>query len=184
MTRHYRNASRAATVRHMARRRLFFALWPDSAQRAALAAAAQRLFPLSGRPVDAADYHVTLAFVGSVEESRLDAFRELAVPLAPVELTLDLVEHWPKPRVLVAAASRTPPALLAAVDALWHRLDRLGIAREARPFRAHATLARDVRQWRTGRPFPPVAWIASRISLVESRADAVPRYAPDMLPGP
>lgn len=160
----------------MARRRLFYALWPDPAQRAALAAAAQRLFPLSGRPVDAADYHVTLAFVGSVEESRLDAFRELAVPLAPVELTLELVEHWPKPRVRLA--------LLAAVDALWHRLDRLGIAREARPFRAHATLARDVRQWRTGRPFPPVAWIASRISLVESRADAVPRYAPDMLPGP
>ena len=162
----------------MSRHRLFYALWPDATERAALAAAAQRLFPLSGRPVDAADYHVTLAFVGSVDAARLPAFLALAGPIEPIAISLDVVEHWPKPRVLVAAARSVAPQLAATVDGLWQRLDRLGVARETRAYRAHATLARDVRQWRSARPWPAVSWTASRITLVESRADGTPRYRP------
>jgi 2'-5' RNA ligase len=162
----------------MARRRLFYAIWPEPAERAALAAAAQSLFPLSGRPVAAADFHITLAFVGAVDDARLAAFQALAQPLTPFDVTLDALEHWPKPRVLVAAARHASSQLAATVAALWRQLDRLGVAREPRPFQAHATLARDVRQWRSGRSFPAVTWTATRIRLVESRSDASPRYAP------
>lgn len=162
----------------MNRMRLYYALWPEPAQRAALAAAAQRLFPLSGTPVDADDYHVTLAFVGGVDAHRVEAFSALAGPVAPIDLTFDALEHWPKSRVLVAAARSTPPPVAALVDALWRRLDRLGVARESRPFRAHATLARDVRHWQSARPFPAVTWTATRVVLVESVPDRRPRYRP------
>jgi 2'-5' RNA ligase len=157
--------------------RLFFALWPDDAEREAMAAAARRLFPLSGRPVAAADLHVTLAFVGGVDVARVAKFLALEHTLPAIPLAFDALEHWTKPRVLVAAASQTPAALQRAVDGLWHRLDRLGIARETRPFRPHVTLARDVRQPRNA-AWPPVCWHARSVRLIESRPNNEPRYAP------
>ena len=161
----------------MHKHRLFFALWPEAAERDAMAAAARRLFPLSGRPVAAPDLHVTLAFVGGIDAERVGRFLELERALPAIPLSFDVLEHWGKPRVLVAAARQTPAALQRAVDDLWQRLDRLGVARETRPLRPHVTLARDVGQFR-GAPWPPVCWHARSIRLIESRPDADPRYAP------
>jgi 2'-5' RNA ligase len=161
----------------MQKHRLFLALWPDHTEREAMAAAARRLFPLSGRPVAAADMHVTLAFIGSVDAARVARFLELERTLPAIPILFDALEHWAKPRVLVAAASQTPAALQHAVDELWQRLDRLGIARETRPFRPHVTLARDVRQARNA-AWSPVCWQARSVRLIESRPDAEPRYAP------
>ena len=58
--------------------RLFCALWPDAATRAALENARSALFPLSGRPVEAANLHVTLVFLGAVDAARLPALIALA----------------------------------------------------------------------------------------------------------
>ena len=159
-------------------RRLFCALWPNDTERAALAAAAHRLFPLSGRPVATADLHVTLAFIGSVAEARVGSFLELRRSVSPVAMSLDALEHWPKSRVLVATARNVPDALRATVDTLWRRLDRLGVPREPRPFRPHVTLARDVQRWRASGPWQPVTWMAREIVVVESRPGATPRYQP------
>ncbi len=161
----------------MQKHRLFFALWPDDPEREAMAAAARRLFPLSGRPVAAADLHVTLAFIGGVDAARVARFLELERTLPAIPLSFDALEHWGKPRVLVAAASTVPAALQRAVDELWQRLDRLGIARETRRFHPHVTLARDVRQPRSA-AWPAVCWHARSVRLIESRPDADPRYAP------
>jgi 2'-5' RNA ligase len=161
----------------MLNRRLFFALWPDDAERDAIVAAARRLFPLSGRPVSAADLHVTLAFVGSVDDARTDRLLELERPLPGIPLCFDHLEHWPKPRVLVAAARQTPAALQHVVDELWRRLDRFGFARETRPFRPHVTLARDVRPQRAG-AWSTACWHARAIRLIESRPETEPRYGP------
>ncbi|MEZ5458918.1 MAG: RNA 2',3'-cyclic phosphodiesterase [Steroidobacteraceae bacterium] len=162
----------------MHNRRLFCALWPSEAERAALAAATQRLFPLSGRPVAPADLHITLAFIGAVAEPRVDRFLELRRSVSPVRISLDTLEHWPKSRVLVATASDVPDALRATVDALWQRLDRLGVQRETRAFRPHVTLARDVPRWRAGTAWPSVSWTAREIVVVESRPGEIPRYQP------
>lgn len=153
-------------------RRLFFAFWPDEALRAALEAARQRVFPLAGRPVAAAGLHVTAAFLGRVPESRLPALLELAAPVPPLTIRLDRLEHWPKPKVLVAAAGELRPDLRTVVANLWRRLDRLGFARETRPYRPHVTLARDVRHLRPGIPWPAFDWPAERLVLVESVATA------------
>jgi 2'-5' RNA ligase len=154
--------------RQMDKRRLFFAFWPDESLRGALEAARNRLFPLSGRPVGAAGLHVTAAFLGAVSDTRLGALQALCGPVPPLTITLDRLEHWPKPRVLVAATTHVPDNVRLLVDGLWQRLDRLGFAREPRPFRPHVTLARDVRSVRSGLPWTPFHWPVNRVSLVES----------------
>lgn len=161
----------------MQTRRLFYALWPDAAEREAMAAAARRLFPLSGEPVATADLHVTLAFVGDVEAGHVARFLELECALPAIPVSFDALEHWAKPRVLVAAARAVPAALQQGVDELWRRLDRLGVARDARPFRPHVTLARQVRQPRVA-GWPAVRWNARGVRLIESRTGLQPRYSP------
>ncbi len=158
--------------------RIFYALWPEAAETQALAASCRALFPLAGRPVDARDHHVTLAFVGHVEAARLSAFLELAGPIEPVTLEFNRLEHWVKPRVLVATTSDVPVTMRTVVERLWHRLDRLGIARDPRPLRPHVTLAREVGHWRAERTWTPVIWHAHRIRLVESHPQQIPRYCP------
>ncbi len=162
--------------------RLFYAFWPTALETRALAEACRALFPISGRPVEPRDQHVTLAFVGGVAAARLDAFLELAGPTEPVTLEFDVLEHWAKPRVLVTTTRTVPDALRSAVDRLWQRLDRLGIARDPRPLRPHVTLARDVRRWHREGIWTPVVWRADRIRLVASRPGVTPRYQP--LDGP
>ncbi len=152
----------------MIHRRLFFAFWPDEALRHGLSAARRSLFPMSGRPVELAGVHVTAAFLGAVSESRLDVLTALCGPVQPLTITFDRLEHWPKPRVLVAATTHVPDDLRGLVDGLWQQLDRLGFSREARSFRPHVTLARDVRSVRPGLKWEPFRWPVDRLELIEA----------------
>jgi len=149
-------------------RRLFFAFWPDESLRVTLETARKRLFPLSGRPVDPANLHVTAAFLGNVSDTRLEGLRALCGPVPPLTIQLDRLEHWPKQRVLVAATTHVPDDVRQVVDSLWRRLDRLGFARDPRPFKPHVTLVCDVRSVRPNLPWAPLAWPVDRVELVES----------------
>lgn len=149
-------------------RRLFFGFWPGEPVRLALSSARNRLFPLAGRPVDLAGVHVTAAFLGAVSPARVPALLALAGPVHPLTITFDRLELWPRPRVLVAATGHVRDDLRECVDGLWRRLDRLGFARETRPFRPHVTLVREVRSVREGLRWEPLAWPVDRLSLIES----------------
>ena len=160
-------------------RRLFFALWPDTGTRAALARETRKAVRrCGGRPVPPANYHLTLAFLGNQPVDLFDAIVAAAatVRAAPFELTLERYGHWPKPRVFwigpspvsseEAATALSAPAGLAAQ--LWDRLEVLGLRREPRPFRAHVTLARKVAALPEVPPPDPLIWKASSFALVES----------------
>ena len=148
--------------------RLFFAFWPDDSCRQELEAARNRLFPLSGRPVAIAGVHVIAAFLGPVSNARLADLHALARPVPTLTITFDRLEHWPRPRVLVAATTHVPDDVRCLVDGLWQRLDRLGFARETRPLKPHVTLVRDVRSVRPGLSWSPLPWSVDRLCLVES----------------
>src|SRR5581483_9489166 len=92
-------------------RRLFFALWPEHAQQSALAEAARdAVQACKGRPVPVENFHLTLAFLGSVPEKRIGDLEGIAGRVAEgfvgktPRVALDTVEYWKKAELLCAIA--------------------------------------------------------------------------------
>jgi len=176
-----------------ATRRLFFAFWPEPGVRAELEHACRKAIRVcGGRPVAPADWHVTVAFLGSVPESRLAGIRSVAVglPGRPLELVFDGIEFWPKPQVLVAGSARQPGAAAALAHRLWARLTPLGLVADRRPLRPHVTLARKVRKPPEGLSMRAVHWPVHDIALVQSvtdpagaRYEVLERWPLDSTPG-
>lgn len=164
-----------------ATRRVFFALWPEEEQRAALAhATARAVRGCGGRPVPETSLHVTLCFLGSVAAVRmaeLDALaRRVAASRAAATVRLDFerLEHWVRQQVLCAiAAGATPSAAPPAAEdlgcALGDAAAAAGFSPDLRPFRAHVTLARKVVKARFDPRIRPVRWEFAAFALLESR---------------
>lgn len=149
-----------------------------------------------GKPVPAANLHVTLAFLGSVAGERLRVLGEVAraaaretasaaarrpagapesesesadSPEAPFELSFDHLEYWRGAQLLCASAADSPPWAAALAGRLKTRLAQSGFAPDLKAFRPHVTVVRKV-----VRPAPPgkmhaVIWGFTELALVESR---------------
>ena len=158
-------------------RRLFFALWPDAAAREALARAIELCVPPDGaRPQRPDQWHVTLQFLGDVPDSRLAEVRaagaEAAAAGGACAFDLDRLEHWARPEVLCLSASTVPAGIVATVERLRAGLRSRGFEPDGRPWRAHATLARDVhRAPPSPQSLAAVTFPARRIALVQSVTD-------------
>ncbi len=165
-------------------RRLFFALWPDEAQRAALIeASGETVGHCGGRPVPESNLHVTLAFLGSVPEPRLADLSDLAQRAAatfpgnalPLGIVLQGFEYWAKPQVL-AVLERGALAQLAATSGASQLACTLttttvaaGFSPDLKPFRAHVTVAREVARAPHLRAMLEVRWRFDSFALLESR---------------
>jgi 2'-5' RNA ligase len=128
----------------MGTRRLFFALWPDGDFIARLRTAAHPLGVSAGRAVADLDLHVTLCFLGEVEETRLPALceRVTALQLPPFELEFEAIEYWSRSRLLAATSATVPTASAALARALQDQARALGLRTDERPLRPHVTLLR------------------------------------------
>jgi RNA 2',3'-cyclic 3'-phosphodiesterase len=146
--------------------RLFFALWPDADVAARLECVAAQLNVSSpSRLVHAKNYHVTLAFIGEVAESRLAVLQTVGESLrAPCcSITFDSLEFWLESRVVVAVATEIPPGLYS----LWTQLHEATGLPQSR-LRAHVTLARKMVQAPVLQAMSQVSWQATSFSLIRS----------------
>ena len=163
----------------MTPQRLFFALWPPAAVRAALQAALSHLPAPPGRAMQHADWHLTLAFIGDCDAARCDCLLTAAATVqAPgFALRLDRAGYFAGARVAWAGCSQPPAALHTLRTSLDAALHTCGRQPEARPFVPHVTLARYGTPWPQA-PLPPVEWPVRAFVLAESLpAPAAPRYA-------
>jgi 2'-5' RNA ligase len=126
------------------------------------------------RRVPAENYHMTLAFIGEVSDSKLAVVRQVGCELraAACTIKIDAVEYWPKSQVLVAAAHEAP-APLVELSSRLHRelaLQQADLQRNRPPaiLRAHVTLARKVSQAPVPQAMSPVIWSARSFSLMRS----------------
>lgn len=155
--------------------RCFVALWPDDATRERLAAVAreqQRRFPRA-RAMRADNLHLTLAFIGELDEARA---AKVAAALEALSFdsfgwTLDAVGAFERARVLWAAGPDCAP-LAALAQRARALLDELRVRYDRKPFVAHVTLLRDLTRDEARRAAaliaPPVAWRADRPQLLQS----------------
>lgn len=126
-------------------RRLFLALWADPDAAAALLSQARTLEPLAGRLQAPGDLHVTLCFLGNLDDAVLaDLAARLDVIRAdPFELEFTRIEYWPQSRVMVCATGpEVPEAARGLALTLGTCAAAAGVAVEDRPFRPHVTLLR------------------------------------------
>jgi 2'-5' RNA ligase len=149
--------------------RLFFALVPDAAVLRALAGAQQAL-PKGGRPVSPANFHVTLAFLGSQDPGILGELQSIAggLEFPPCTLTLDRFGHFPRAGVVWLGAEDIPDTLQDFRQALVEGLLDAGVEFDRKPWKFHVTLYRRLRK----RPeiMDPVAieWRLSGFDLMRS----------------
>jgi|SRR2546421_5059610 len=151
--------------------RLFFALWPDDAVRAGLARWSREFHAqCGGRITRPENLHVTLAFLGGVEEARVAEVERAAgeVAMQAASLVLDRPGYWKHNRIAWAGASAPPPELGAFVAELREALRRAEIRFDAKPFVSHATLLRDAREPRATPELAPIEWRLSGFALVQS----------------
>ena len=153
--------------------RLFFAIWPDAAARERLEALAAEVARVArGKPVPAANFHLTLAFLGEVEEARARLLPSIAgeIEARPFRLSLDRVGSFPRARVAWAGCAKAAVELAGLQAALAAGLAEGGFALEERPFAPHLTLARKTTASLPPAAIEPIAWRVEEFALVRSRA--------------
>jgi RNA 2',3'-cyclic 3'-phosphodiesterase len=162
-----------------AARRLFFALWPDEAQRRALEhSCATAVRHSGGRPVPVSNLHVTLAFLGSVAAARLPDLHRIAREQAarhahdaPATLTFARLAHWKEAQILCALATEQSPSARDLAVALQEAAAALGLSPDRKPFQAHVTLARKVVRPGALLALRPVVWRFDAFALIDSRTE-------------
>ena len=138
--------------------------------REAVARLARKELHKNGKPVPAANLHITLVFLGNVTEEQCQCLESMAgeIRAEPCTLTLDSFGFWPKPRILWLGPSRLSPELLSLVGSLNRGIQRCGFVPEKRAFRPHLTLARKASHALQRAPEPAIHWTVDRFTLVES----------------
>ena len=139
--------------------RLFVAIDLNDDARCAIAAEQKRLAEVLGRSssltwVRPDHMHLTLAFLGEIEETRAAAVIDAmgknineAKPFAIAIAGLGLFPPHGAPRVLWVGLSTGAREAIDLQRQVVDRLSRIGVTLEARAFHPHLTLAR----WRRGR---------------------------------
>lgn len=128
--------------------RLFYALWPDDETRAALAAAASCLDIRDGRAVRPENLHMTLHFLGEVDEAVKDklCIRRGASNVMPFDLEIADTGWWRGARVAWLAPLIVSKDLTDLVAELAGYLRSIGLPTDERSYRPHVTVASKVRR--------------------------------------
>lgn len=150
-------------------KKLFLALWPDASTRQRVATLIDRLNAASCKKVAPANIHVTLVFIGRVQDEKVpEIIRQIsAVAVQPFVLQFDRLSYWRKPKILSLTSHQPPDAIQQLVEQLTAAVAACEIATEDRPYIPHVTLARHAAK-KPELDFAPVIWKADAVCLVES----------------
>ncbi|HEY6894644.1 MAG TPA: RNA 2',3'-cyclic phosphodiesterase, partial [Rhodanobacteraceae bacterium] len=160
--------------------RLFFALVPPRALQQALGEVARDVASrVHGRPVQPANIHMTIAFIGAWPLARLDVLMNVGAQLvAPaMDIVLDSIGRFRRAGIAWMGASTPPPELSLLASSLATKLAAVNVSLAERRFHPHLTLARKCRESQPIASAGPYAWHVDAVTLMrsETRAEG-PRY--------
>ncbi len=152
---------------------------PESAERIRAAQERLRAADADVKWVDAASFHITLKFLGGVQQDRLSAlWRSVTAALEgsrPIALHLRGIGAFPNPgraRVVWAGATEGAEELAELAARVEEACEKHGFERERRPFRAHLTLGR-VRRPRPNAELAAAIAEQAEVDLGEAHMDRV-----------
>jgi len=156
--------------------RVFFALWPNDEERAAMAAWQAPLHKLcGGRPTLEQNLHNTLVFLGDVELERLEGLQLAAQEVngAGFQLVFDIAHYWGHNHIVYAAPDSAPAQLSLLVHALEQSLHHHHFNFDRRSYKSHVTLLRHAHWTDSQLPaMTPVIWKIQDFALVQSVSEA------------
>ncbi len=158
----------------MATKTVFFALWPDNRQRDRMR---DFISPVArqveGQATDRREWHITLSYLGEIDEQLLPALLESAKGIAfePLRIRLDRMEYWPRPKIAAMVPPRVPPDLEKLVDALNGLTLAAGVLPAQRVYRPHVTVVRNARPFETERLAQSAVTEWSSFELLESTSE-------------
>ena len=152
-------------------RRLFLACWPDQTLQELLDSLAQRLQKKhGGRKTARENIHLTLIFLGQVQQHREQQLRKQLRTLDVKQFDLELDEagafthcriNWVGPRII-------PKGLKDLHQALKHISHDLGFHTEERAYKPHVSLLRKAKT-QPEHAIEPIPWKVDRYCLIESK---------------
>ena len=153
--------------------RIFFALWPDDATRMQIIESFKQLSidKKQGRIVNFDNLHITLHFIGNVNQQTLDCLHRAAqkVKVGGFNLELDHYDYFNKPNILWMGLKQTPEALETLHKTLGTSLAECDFQVERRPYAPHMTLMRKpAHQPEVFEKTEPIFWQVKAFVLVES----------------
>lgn len=155
--------------------RLFFALWPNTEERAAMAAWQQPLHKQCGGRITPADkLHNTLVFLGDVPPERLEALQLAAqeVRAGEFQLSYECARYWGHNHIVYAAPVSVPAKLVQLVKDLEQKLWQHQFKFDNRAYKPHVTLMRHARWTDSPLPeMPQVIWKMREFVLVQSLSE-------------
>lgn len=148
--------------------RLFFALWPDEQTRQALTHLSH-VVGSSGKQVSPHNFHVTLAFLGNVDQATTVLIKQGASDIIeePFELIFTGVSYWQQPKILCLTCNTLPQQAVDLAIKLDAMATQCGLQLDKRPWVPHITLIRHA-QFIPHQPIEPISWRADAFCLVES----------------
>lgn len=127
-------------------KRVFFAIEiPTKIQRQIVRWRAENFPDDAGRPVAAANMHITLAFLGEVSAEKQAALAKLAGRIRQPGFTLHLDDagQWLRSRVVWLGTRQPPRGMLQLANMLRAQAARSGCYQSPQPFHPHLTLVRN-----------------------------------------
>jgi 2'-5' RNA ligase len=149
-------------------KRLFFALWPDQTIRQRCFDISKQLHGAGLRPINPNNFHITLVFLGNVDNRTEAILAEAAtsITVPRLSITIDCLEFWRKPQVL-CLTGQSNPKLLTLVSFLSEISEAQSIVIDRRPYIPHITIARKARA-KPNVEFEPILWHSDSFCLVQS----------------
>jgi RNA 2',3'-cyclic 3'-phosphodiesterase len=155
-------------------RRLFFALWPEAELQ-------QQFFDIArlvneqcrGNLVPLQNMHLTLVFIGAVEQTSIAQFIDAAkaVRCEPFSLRLNRIGAFRSSKIVWLAPEKTPPELSELVSNLQQALRIADFGFDNKPFVPHITLLRKAGLLEETTFDAALEWQVNGFALVQSHSD-------------